>query len=287
MLPLSPVPVKKPPVMESCADSLGRKEFVRAMPSVKPKRSKKSPPVASCHPPVRSFVCFVRASFLCGSLAFGRLSRGSLSRQKRVELLQNSGGFILDLEFEHGVIRFSQLARLIVEFKFLQLGIEPGTFLAELGVRAGILRVDARDFARCRFAPDAGQEVGVGRTADGLRFLRRPATQEPKGQGDPQNQDDERQDPHQKAETSGRRGEQNPLTVFGDKKIFDLLRSFAGPQLLADDAAHLLGHFRRRIRNREILADDTAQFLRDVPCLLVDIRRARPPVADSPGADEG
>ena len=94
---------------------------------------------------------------------------------------------------------------------------------------------------------------------------------------DPQNQDDKRQDPHQQAETLGFRGEQNPFAVFGDKKIFDLLRSFSRLQLLADNAAHLLGHFRRRVRNREILADHTAQLLRDGPCLIVDIRRVGRP----------
>ena len=59
-------------------------------------------------------------------------------------------------KLEPGVIRFSVLAGLKVEFKFLQLGIKPGTVLEELGMRARILRVDVESFGRCHFVSDAG-----------------------------------------------------------------------------------------------------------------------------------
>ncbi len=162
-------------------------------------------------------------------------------------------------------------------FEFLQFSVEMGAFLEELGAKARILRVDVESFGRCHFVSDATQEVRVGDVAFVFLFLGRPATDKPKAERDARDQNDKRQDPHQQAETLGFRGEQNPFAIFGDKKIFDLLRSFSRLQLLADNAAHLLGHFRRRVRNREILADHAAQLLRDGPCLIVDTRRVGRP----------
>ena len=202
-------------------------------------------------------------------------------------MLQDSGRFILDIEFEHGVIRFSQLAGLIVEFKFLQLVIEPRAFLAELGVRAGIFRVDSRELwlvvaslrTRARRSELVGLPTGFVLFADQRRMSQR-------AERDARDQNDERQDPHQKAETSGRRGEQNPFTVFGDKKIFDLLRGFA-----RRNCSRTTPRICWAISEGESATERFWQTTQRSSCaMFLAARRypvARPPVADSAGADEG
>ena len=86
-------------------------------------------------------------------------------------MLEDSRRFVLDLKLERGVIRFGKLAGLKVKFEFLQFGIEPGTFLEELRVRAGILRVEVESFVACGFTPDPCQELRVGDEAFFLPFL--------------------------------------------------------------------------------------------------------------------
>ena len=87
-----------------------------------------------------------------------------------------------------------------------------------------------------------------------------------------QGQAHEGNDPHEEIEAVAGRREQDPRAVLLHEVRGDLLRGLARGEPLADDGAHLIGGFRRRVGHREALAHHAAEIGRHVTHLVLGHR---------------
>src|SRR4029450_7579094 len=100
--------------------------------------------------------------------------------------------------------------------------------------------------------------IHAGRRA--RRSVPAPATEDDGDEHEPQPEAREGHDPHEEIEARLGRREENPLAVFLDEIGAYLGGTLAGGQALADDPAHLVGGFGRRVGHGQTLADDASEL---------------------------